>query len=562
MRLRPLTLAALACLALPAVAAGHVVTNPNVDLPDLVADPPERPIFSLDAGENGEERLLLRFDGHVHNAGDGPLEVRKRQSFIEQALRGGTNLDAGDDPFDVHPLGAGDFKFENTDGHNHWHLQRIARYSLFDPTGTAAVAPVMKVGFCLIDSTHVDAGNGVGNQYLTSCGRNQPNATSVRMGVSAGWRDLYDRGLPFQYVDVSETQPGSYQLRSEVDPYNLVDEVDDINAPDWTTVAVPGFLAMMGDAWLDPDGDVSLSLAGNQYGTGVGSKQFRIVDPPQHGTLTAGTSDVTTGEAFAGPGVEYDGTRAPDRFRYVAEDTSSDYPRWPGRATVLLGQDPLPRVAMWGVPEKLRAGMTVDLAAEGRNASSSVPVVWSASAGTIDAGGRFTAPATPPPGGKVTVTATIDGGTANDAMDIEITSPPPPPAPAPEPGPGDTAQNLAPVVTTPAQTVPGVPGAPGVVPGAPKPAPAPRRTPIGSVRVRRIGPQISVAVTPRTSGRVRATLLRGRRKLGTCSVRVRANRSSLCRLRFRSRATAIALTLVRSDGKVERRRVKAPGSRS
>jgi hypothetical protein len=65
-------------------------------------------------------------------------------------------------------------------------------------------------------------------------------------------------------------------------------------------------------------------------------------------------------------------------------------------------------------------------------------------------------------------------------------------------------------------------------------------------------------VVPRTGGRLRATLLTGRRKLGTCVVRVGARRPALCRLRARRGATTIALTLVRRDGRYEHRRVKLP----
>ena len=43
--------------------------------------------------------------------------------------------------------------WEPDDGHNHWHLKNAARYSLWNSDKTAEVAPALKVGFCLIDST-------------------------------------------------------------------------------------------------------------------------------------------------------------------------------------------------------------------------------------------------------------------------------------------------------------------------------------------------------------------------------------------------------------------------
>jgi hypothetical protein len=524
------------------------------DLPDLVADPPENPELQVDSDESGEERLLLRFDGHVHNAGAGPLEVRRQSGAVEQILRDGATLEQ--DPLDPSNLLSPDaMKFENTDGHNHFHLQRIARYSLYDGSGTAPVAPVMKVGFCLLDSPPRVSGTAV-PRYDSNCGRRTPDAPSVTMGVSSGWRDVYHRSLPFQYVDISETQPGAYRLRSEIDPDDLIEESDETNnlIPGELNSAVPGYLAMLGDA-VTTSGAVALSLAGNGFGTGLGAKRFRIADAPDRGTLS-----VPTGQWFDGPGVTYtDGDAAqPDRFTYVADDAGSNYPRHPGRATVLLNQSGVERVAMWGVPEKLRAGMTVDLGAEVRDGSSAT-VTWSTTAGTVDSGGRFTAPLTIPAGGKVTVTATGPEG-AQDAMDIEVTQPFAPPKPAPRPGneqPGTVLPTSTPVTaSTPAAA------APGPAPHAPaKPAPR-KRTPIGGVRVRRIGPQLVLSVVARASGRVRATLLNGRRRLGTCTVRVRAKRAALCRLRVRRDATAILVTLVRRDGAIEQRRISVTVRRS
>ena len=42
--------------------------------------------------------------------------------------------------------------YETQDGHNHFHLQKIARYSLWNQARTAEVAPGQKVGFCLEDT--------------------------------------------------------------------------------------------------------------------------------------------------------------------------------------------------------------------------------------------------------------------------------------------------------------------------------------------------------------------------------------------------------------------------
>ena len=69
----------------------------------------------------------------------------------------------------------------------------------------------------------------------------------VDMGISAGWRDVYEATLPFQYVDVSDATPGWYWIRSEVDPNNLLREAagKETNAAAFSTKAsvVPGYIA-------------------------------------------------------------------------------------------------------------------------------------------------------------------------------------------------------------------------------------------------------------------------------------------------------------------------------
>jgi len=51
---------------------------------------------------------------------------------------------------------AAELIYVTADGHEHWHLQRAAKYSLWNLAKSAEVAPAMKVGFCLDDSEHVE----------------------------------------------------------------------------------------------------------------------------------------------------------------------------------------------------------------------------------------------------------------------------------------------------------------------------------------------------------------------------------------------------------------------
>ena len=66
------------------VAAGSVLVAglPRVDagqrtngLPDLISDPPRPGYLKEIVDADGDTRLVVTFDGYIHNIGDGPLDV-------------------------------------------------------------------------------------------------------------------------------------------------------------------------------------------------------------------------------------------------------------------------------------------------------------------------------------------------------------------------------------------------------------------------------------------------------------------------------------------------------
>ena len=64
---------------------------------------------------------------------------------------------------------------------------------------------------------------GSSSPFYLTCGQVQ--------GISAGWADVYDRGLPGQSIDISTVADGNYWLEVVVDPDNrLVESNEDNNA--------------------------------------------------------------------------------------------------------------------------------------------------------------------------------------------------------------------------------------------------------------------------------------------------------------------------------------------
>ena len=195
----------LALLGVSAVAAAAVpvltIANGAAPLaPDLRADPPEnisQPELYQTASGLGAGRLLVRFDGFVTNVGQGPIEIRGNPQVTGRCrpapaarprsrARAATRAVAGRG-------GTPPVYFETADGHNHFHLKNAMRYSLWNQSKTAQVAPGPKVGFCLYDIQQAleRAGETTNPDYTD--GRHallRPAATRarrrLRMGTSPG----------------------------------------------------------------------------------------------------------------------------------------------------------------------------------------------------------------------------------------------------------------------------------------------------------------------------------------------------------------------------------------
>jgi hypothetical protein len=132
-------------------------------------------------------RKLLRFDVLVHNRGNEDLTVgnpkERPDLFVYSAC------------------------------HRHYHFKGAARYELLDASGSL-VRTGRKQGFCLEDTLPSEAGpNTPPKKY--DC-KNQ--------GVQVGWADWYPAILDCQWIDVTDLEPGSYQLHVLWNPERLMPE--------------------------------------------------------------------------------------------------------------------------------------------------------------------------------------------------------------------------------------------------------------------------------------------------------------------------------------------------
>ena len=334
-------------------------------LPDLVSCQHDYSVAEVVVAPDGTELHVLRFAGFVTNLGDGPLDLKGNPQLADDADL--TSHDVWQRALTVDGdwvnLTKPPIKFEQVDGHGHFHLMGIVEYSLWDKSRTVEVRSGAKVGFCLLDiaerpDLHPNPGP---EQYKLSdpdirfCKSGRPRAKNLRMGISKGWQDIYSFSAPFQWIDVSNVRPGYYRVGQRADPDNVIVESDETNnglALSQRLHVVPGYVAMPETVRVEPDATVRFKLSADEYfdDTNVedGSPRtrvHRIVTQPSHGSLDVGDTvtvivDGTTHQVFTDEWVTYTpdpGYAGADSFTFVALDESlPKYPINPVVAKVTL----------------------------------------------------------------------------------------------------------------------------------------------------------------------------------------------------------------------------------
>lgn len=235
-RLRLLAVTALAVGALQVPTAASAA--PAELLPDLrMAVPTD---LTLD---NQDGRYWLRFSAMIENRGEGPLEVRStRRCRTCPYMRVSQAVLRTNGTWTVRTTTARQ-RYDNSDGHKHWHVMGMERYEIFALDAPFANGPLTghKRGFCFFDGYLRDKTlprfDPRRPYSFFNCGN--PGSQVLVVGLSVGWGDLYPWDFAGQYVDLAGVPEGDYLLCATADPTNWFQESRNGNNAAWVKVHIP-----------------------------------------------------------------------------------------------------------------------------------------------------------------------------------------------------------------------------------------------------------------------------------------------------------------------------------
>ena len=213
--------------------AGAADAAPLELLPDLRMGRPAE----LHLVDHAGGRRLLRMTTAIVNAGLGPFEVRAtRTTTAVSTMTVRQRIRRADGTW--HSIATGVTARYTGDGHDHWHVQRVAAYELFSASG-ALVRTSPKVGFCFFDTRReAYLGSAILAPRYAERGCGTRRSGGVTMGISPGWSDLYPYTFAHQWIDVSGLR-GTFVVRVAVDPENRYLEASDTNNCAWARISLP-----------------------------------------------------------------------------------------------------------------------------------------------------------------------------------------------------------------------------------------------------------------------------------------------------------------------------------
>lgn len=129
-------------------------------------------------------------------------------------------------------------------GHGHYHLRDFNELLLFNAQGVLATIGY-KQAFCAIDVERISP-NASASARFQNCSSDQ--------GISSGWADVYNSGLPCQYIVIDTVPNGDYTLQSTTNAKHVVSEDCFGDNTEWTGLRVQGnSVTEIAPPWIPED---------------------------------------------------------------------------------------------------------------------------------------------------------------------------------------------------------------------------------------------------------------------------------------------------------------------
>lgn len=226
-------------IASPPSASVPIMTNPDPSIrPDLIALPAWG--ITIDH-QRKTHRDYLDFGATVWDKGPSPMVVEGFRRPGQAVMDGWEYFYSNGVPVGRAP--AGDLMYDNRPGHQHWHFEQFARYSLLASDQTQIVLSE-KTGFCLAPTDAIDltTPSAEWNPYSiglgTACG--SQGSIWTREVLPTGWGDTYFQGLPGQSFDITDLPNGTYYISIQANPDGLLIEGNTSNNTELRQVILGG----------------------------------------------------------------------------------------------------------------------------------------------------------------------------------------------------------------------------------------------------------------------------------------------------------------------------------
>jgi hypothetical protein len=243
----------------PPSASVPVMTNPDPSIrPDLVALPAWG--ISINHQRKGN-RDYLDFGATVWDKGPSPMVVEGFRRPGEPIMDGWEYFYENGEPVGRAP--AGDLMYDARPGHQHWHFEQFARYSLLAGDETQIVRSE-KTGFCLAPTDAIDMTipGADWNPYSIGLGTACGSRSSIwtREVLPTGWGDTYFQGLPGQSFDITDLPNGTYFISVQANPDGLLIEGSTTNNTELREIKLrgkPGHRRVIVPLWhgIDTEGN-------------------------------------------------------------------------------------------------------------------------------------------------------------------------------------------------------------------------------------------------------------------------------------------------------------------